>query len=88
MATVKKEIKLLDVPSDFTDATKNPYFDPNIGGTGAPKVRNSRRVLQFAKPGRYIEQADKERAQVCIIIKLSAFLDATRTPEKRNSRKC
>ncbi|RCH87520.1 hypothetical protein CU098_003213, partial [Rhizopus stolonifer] len=62
-AVEKKPLKLLDdVPSDFTDPTKNPYFDPTMEVKVAPKSRRSRQ-LKFVQPGKYIDIANQERAK-------------------------
>lgn len=59
----KKALKLEDaVPADFTDPTKNPYFDPNMGVKIAPVSRRSR-SLKFVQPGKYVNIANEERAK-------------------------
>lgn len=62
-AKEKKALKLEDaVPADFTDPTKNPYFDPNMGVKIAPVSRRSR-SLKFVQPGKYVNIANEERAK-------------------------
>ncbi|KAJ2375103.1 U4/U5/U6 small nuclear ribonucleoprotein prp3 [Coemansia sp. RSA 2607] len=54
-----------EVPASFTDPAKNPYLDPSIGRhlKVEPRQRKRGKRLQFARPGRFIEQADKMRAE-------------------------
>jgi U4/U6 small nuclear ribonucleoprotein PRP3 len=59
-ADEKKPIKIEDVPSDFSDTTKNPYFDPSMGVKIAPTNRKSRQ-LKFIQPGKYVDIANQER---------------------------
>ncbi|KAL9543409.1 hypothetical protein MBANPS3_008137 [Mucor bainieri] len=62
-AAEKKPLKIVDeVPADFTDPTKNPYFDPSMEVKIAPKSRRSRQ-LKFVQPGKYIDIANQERAK-------------------------
>lgn len=62
-AAEKKPMKLEDsVPADFTDPTKNPYFDPTMGVKIAPVSRRSR-PLKFVQPGKFINIANEERAK-------------------------
>ncbi|ORZ08531.1 pre-mRNA processing factor 3-domain-containing protein, partial [Lobosporangium transversale] len=56
----KKELKLLDVPEDFVDPEKNPYFDPNL--SAAPRERKSR-PLRFAPKGKFKSIANQVRAE-------------------------
>ncbi|KAI1316014.1 hypothetical protein EDD11_010539 [Mortierella claussenii] len=56
----KKELKMLDVPEDFTDPEKNPYFDPNLAA--APRERRAR-PLRFAPKGKYKSIANQVRAE-------------------------
>ncbi|KAJ1930605.1 U4/U5/U6 small nuclear ribonucleoprotein prp3 [Tieghemiomyces parasiticus] len=57
------KLELLSAPTDFTDVTKNPYFDPNLGGgAGIPRERK-RRGFHFVPQGRYIQEANELRAQ-------------------------
>ncbi|CEG80011.1 hypothetical protein RMATCC62417_14407 [Rhizopus microsporus] len=58
----KRKLLLEEVPSDFTDPSKNPYFDPSLGAPIAPKNRRSRQ-LKFVQPGKYIDIANQERAK-------------------------
>ncbi|KAJ2088519.1 U4/U5/U6 small nuclear ribonucleoprotein prp3, partial [Coemansia sp. S142-1] len=52
-----------EAPASFTDPEKNPYFDPSLGTqrTAEPHARRAGKQFQFARPGRYIEQAEKLR---------------------------
>ncbi|KAJ2461183.1 U4/U5/U6 small nuclear ribonucleoprotein prp3 [Coemansia sp. RSA 2424] len=52
-----------EAPTSFTDPEKNPYFDPALGThrTAEPHARRAGKQFQFARPGRYIEQAEKLR---------------------------
>ncbi|KAJ2859127.1 U4/U5/U6 small nuclear ribonucleoprotein prp3 [Coemansia aciculifera] len=52
-----------EAPASFTDPEKNPYFDPALGTqrTAEPHARRAGKQFQFARPGRYIEQAEKLR---------------------------
>ncbi|KAJ2746247.1 U4/U5/U6 small nuclear ribonucleoprotein prp3 [Coemansia sp. BCRC 34301] len=52
-----------EIPASFTDPSHNPYFDPALGThrTAEPHARRGGRQFQFARPGRYIEQAEKLR---------------------------
>ncbi|KAJ1951079.1 U4/U5/U6 small nuclear ribonucleoprotein prp3 [Linderina macrospora] len=54
-----------EVPAAFVDPQKNPYFDPHLGGqrSAMPKQRRHAKKFQFARPGRFIEQADRVRAE-------------------------
>lgn len=62
-ATEKKPLKLEDaVPADYTDPTKNPYFDPSMGVKIAPVSRRSR-SLKFVQPGKYVNIGNEERAK-------------------------
>ncbi|KAI8989302.1 pre-mRNA processing factor 3-domain-containing protein [Pilobolus umbonatus] len=62
-AAEKKPLKIDDsVPADFTDPTKNPYFDPSMEVKVAPKSRRSRH-LKFVQPGKYVDIANQERAK-------------------------
>ncbi|KAK4513427.1 uncharacterized protein ATC70_005428 [Mucor velutinosus] len=62
-AAEKKPLKIVDeVPAEFTDPTKNPYFDPSMEVKIAPKSRRSRQ-LKFVQPGKYIDIANQERAK-------------------------
>ncbi|KAI8331439.1 pre-mRNA processing factor 3-domain-containing protein [Choanephora cucurbitarum] len=62
-AAEKKPLKLYDeVPADYTDPQKNPYFDPNMDVKIAPKSRRSRQ-LKFVQPGKYVDIANQERAK-------------------------
>ncbi|KAF9922883.1 hypothetical protein FBU30_006980 [Linnemannia zychae] len=54
----KKELKILDVPEDFTNPEKNPYFDENL--SAAPRERRSR-PLRFAPQGKFINIANQIR---------------------------
>ncbi|CAO3571989.1 unnamed protein product [Mortierella alpina] len=56
----KKTLKLLDIPEDFTDQEKNPYFDPNL--RAAPRERVAR-PLKFAPKGKYKSIANQIRAE-------------------------
>lgn len=63
-AAEKKPLKLEEnVPAEFTDPTKNPYFDPSMGVKIAPVSRRSR-PLKFVQPGKYINIANEERAKL------------------------
>lgn len=64
VSAVKKEIKLLEAPNDFTDVTKNPYYDPNLAAPTTAKKRSAKREFQFARHGRFMEEAEKLRSQV------------------------
>ncbi|KAF9585443.1 hypothetical protein BGW38_002382 [Lunasporangiospora selenospora] len=57
----KKELKILDVPEDFTDPTKNPYFDPSMALV-APRERRAR-PLRFAQKGKYTSIANQLRSE-------------------------
>ncbi|KAF7730098.1 hypothetical protein EC973_003044 [Apophysomyces ossiformis] len=65
-APAKKEAKALKIEphavEDFKDTTKNPYFDPSLNAKAAPSMRRSR-PLKFVQPGKYIQQANQERAK-------------------------
>ncbi|KAJ2881556.1 U4/U5/U6 small nuclear ribonucleoprotein prp3, partial [Coemansia aciculifera] len=52
-----------EAPPSFTDPEKNPYFDPALGThrTAEPHARRAGKQFQFARPGRYIEQAERLR---------------------------
>ncbi|KAF9187420.1 hypothetical protein BGZ51_006252 [Haplosporangium sp. Z 767] len=56
----KKSLKILDVPEDFTDQEKNPYFDPHLAA--APRERVPR-PLKFAPKGKYKSIANQMRAE-------------------------
>ncbi|KAF9430316.1 hypothetical protein BGZ94_007403 [Podila epigama] len=59
----KKQLEILDVPEDYTDMTKNPYFDPNLGsGMAAPRERRSR-PLKMAPKGKFVSIANQIRAE-------------------------
>ncbi|KAJ2889251.1 U4/U5/U6 small nuclear ribonucleoprotein prp3 [Coemansia asiatica] len=55
-----------EVPASFTDPQKNPYMDPNLGRYTKiePRQRKHGKKFQFVRPGRYVEQAEKLRAEV------------------------
>ncbi|KAI8376537.1 pre-mRNA processing factor 3-domain-containing protein [Radiomyces spectabilis] len=57
-----KTLKIEQPPEDFTDTTKNPYYDPNLHAQAAPKLRRSR-PLKFVQPGKFVQQANQERAK-------------------------
>ncbi|KAL0081390.1 pre-mRNA processing factor 3-domain-containing protein [Phycomyces blakesleeanus] len=64
-AAPKKELKVLKLespPEELTDPTKNPYFDPSLIAKTAPVSRRAR-SLKFVRPGKYIQQANQERAK-------------------------
>ncbi|ORX64511.1 PRP3-domain-containing protein [Basidiobolus meristosporus CBS 931.73] len=62
--TSKRELKLLSAPTEFSDVTKNPYFDPSLGTDyAAPKSRAPKR-LRFNEKGKFIAQAENIRAQI------------------------
>lgn len=62
-AAEKKPLKLEDsIPADYTDPTKNPYFDPTMGVKIAPVSRRSR-PLKFVQPGKFVNIANEERAK-------------------------
>ncbi|KAI8325368.1 PRP3-domain-containing protein [Martensiomyces pterosporus] len=54
-----------EIPASFADPEKNPYFDPFLGGqrSAEPRQRKHGKQFQFVRPGRYVEQADKLRAE-------------------------
>ncbi|KAI9599557.1 pre-mRNA processing factor 3-domain-containing protein [Syncephalis fuscata] len=58
---LKKEIRLLDAPADFSDPNKNPHYDPNLAAAGAK--HRGRRQFNFVGQGTFVRQADKMRAQ-------------------------
>ena len=55
---------------DFSDPTKNPYFDPSLttkrGNEVGPKHRAPRASFKFNQHGKYIEQANQMRTMVNI----------------------
>ncbi|KAJ2623038.1 U4/U5/U6 small nuclear ribonucleoprotein prp3 [Coemansia sp. RSA 1358] len=57
-----------EVPESFSNPEKNPYFDPFLGGRRKvePKARRHAKQFQFVKPGRFVEQAEKQRAEAKI----------------------
>ncbi|KAG0767929.1 hypothetical protein G6F57_002115 [Rhizopus arrhizus] len=61
-AQKKTLLNINEVPSDFTDPNKNPYFDPSMEVKVAPKDRRAR-PLKFVQPGKYIDIANQERAK-------------------------
>ncbi|KAJ3099542.1 hypothetical protein HDU96_010681, partial [Phlyctochytrium bullatum] len=72
-----KELTATEVPAEASDATKNPYFDPNIGSTGlAPKSRVAGKGFRFVQKGKFVEQANKLRQQA-LLEKLKADIAAT-----------
>lgn len=51
------------MPDDYTDVTKNPYFDPNLGsGLAAPRERRPR-PLKMAPKGKFTAIANQIRAE-------------------------
>ncbi|KAG0033743.1 hypothetical protein BGZ81_007501 [Podila clonocystis] len=59
----KKTLEILDVPEDYTDVNKNPYFDPNLGsGMAAPRERRPR-PLRMAPKGKFTAIANQIRAE-------------------------
>lgn len=59
----KAPIKLEEqVPEEFTDPEKNPYFDPFMGVKVAPVSRKSR-PMKFVQPGKYVNIANEGRAK-------------------------
>ncbi|ORX74830.1 PRP3-domain-containing protein [Linderina pennispora] len=54
-----------EAPVAFADPQKNPYFDPHLGGqrSAMPKQRRHAKKIHFARPGRFIEQGDRVRAE-------------------------
>ncbi|KAF9375865.1 hypothetical protein CPB97_011190 [Podila verticillata] len=60
---LKKKLEILDVPEDYTDVTKNPYYDPNLGsGMAAPRERRPR-PLKMAPKGKFTAIANQIRAE-------------------------
>ncbi|KAJ3126415.1 U4/U6 small nuclear ribonucleoprotein Prp3 [Nowakowskiella sp. JEL0407] len=60
-----KEVKQADkkAVSNFSDPTKNPYFDPYVSSKSsvAPKIRTPK-TFKFIEPGKYIQLAQQMRA--------------------------
>ncbi|KAJ1732170.1 U4/U5/U6 small nuclear ribonucleoprotein prp3 [Coemansia biformis] len=54
-----------DIPASFADPEKNPYFDPTLGNrrTAGPQTRRHNKQFHFVRPGRFVEQADRQRAE-------------------------
>lgn len=51
------------MPEDYTDVTKNPYYDPNLGsGMAAPRERRPR-PLKMAPKGKFTAIANQIRAE-------------------------
>ncbi|KAJ2752669.1 hypothetical protein IWQ56_006709, partial [Coemansia nantahalensis] len=44
-----------EVPAEFADPAKNPYFDPTLGNrrTAAPQTRRHNKQFSFVRPGRF-----------------------------------
>ncbi|KAF9210661.1 hypothetical protein CPC16_010599 [Podila verticillata] len=62
-AEPKKKLEILEVPEDYTDVTKNPYYDPNLGsGMAAPRERRPR-PLKMAPKGKFTAIANQIRAE-------------------------
>lgn len=60
----RKQMPLVDPRSELREATKNPYYDPNVGGGDAtPRERTSKR-LKFVSKGKYVNRANQIRQQV------------------------
>ncbi|KAJ1948532.1 U4/U5/U6 small nuclear ribonucleoprotein prp3, partial [Dispira parvispora] len=58
-ATQAQTFKRIEVPTDFADVEKNPYFDPNLGlQTAAPKTRK-RKGFHFVPQGKYVKEAER-----------------------------
>ncbi|KAJ1838483.1 U4/U5/U6 small nuclear ribonucleoprotein prp3 [Coemansia sp. RSA 2708] len=52
------------IPESFADPAQNPYFDPALGQrTHGPQTRRRDKQFHFIKPGRFVEQAEKQRAE-------------------------
>ncbi|KAI9282645.1 pre-mRNA processing factor 3-domain-containing protein [Sporodiniella umbellata] len=60
---VKKTLPISEVPSDYSNPSKNPYFDPSMEVKVAPVERRSRQ-LKFVQPGKFIAIAEKERGRI------------------------
>ncbi|KAI9098033.1 pre-mRNA processing factor 3-domain-containing protein [Phlyctochytrium arcticum] len=59
-----ENLKLEQELADFADPTKNPYYDPNLGGANVVNRRERvRKSFKFVQPGRFINQANQLRAQ-------------------------
>ncbi|KAJ2156507.1 U4/U5/U6 small nuclear ribonucleoprotein prp3 [Coemansia sp. RSA 552] len=53
-----------EIPAAFTDPSQNPYFDPALGQRAAgPQNRRRAKQFNFVRPGRYVEQGEKRRAE-------------------------
>ncbi|RUP45414.1 PRP3-domain-containing protein [Jimgerdemannia flammicorona] len=63
-APAKKELKLVQPSPDFTDTTKNPYYDPSLATTAAAAPRSRvAKGFKFNQPGKYVNQANQLRAK-------------------------
>ncbi|KAJ2798259.1 U4/U5/U6 small nuclear ribonucleoprotein prp3 [Coemansia guatemalensis] len=54
-----------EVPSSFTDTSKNPYFDPTLGNrrTAGPQTRRHAKQFNFVQPGKIVALAEKRRTE-------------------------
>ena len=63
-ALKKPVLKIEKVSADFSDPSKNPYYDPKLQtASTAPKEKFSK-SLKFAPRGKFIDQANQMRADV------------------------
>lgn len=60
----KKKLEISAPSPDFSDPSKNPYFDPKLGAS-APRSR-APKALIFNQKGKYIEQANALRRQAAL----------------------
>ena len=61
----KIEMNYKQAEEDIAEFTKNPYFDPKLSvkSAAAPKTKG-RKMLSFVPQGKYVEEAERMRAQV------------------------
>ncbi|KAI8910579.1 pre-mRNA processing factor 3-domain-containing protein [Powellomyces hirtus] len=60
---IKKEMKIEAPSADLTDPTKNPYYDPTLGGRATGPRERTRKTLKFVQQGRFINEANQLRAK-------------------------
>ncbi|KAJ3023575.1 hypothetical protein HKX48_002448 [Thoreauomyces humboldtii] len=60
---VKKEMKIETPSADFMDPTKNPYYDPTIGGGVRGPKDHVRKSFKFVQQGRWVNEGNQLRAK-------------------------
>ncbi|KAJ1984856.1 U4/U5/U6 small nuclear ribonucleoprotein prp3 [Dimargaris verticillata] len=62
-ASKLNRLQIVSPSTEFSDVTKNPYFDPNLGIKSAAPQTRKRKGFQFVSKGHYVEKGDQLRAE-------------------------